>query len=170
MYVIIKGRITISKQVMAGLDKTLTTLEEGDYFGEMSLLLNATRTATATALEDSTLIKLSREEFKQILKKSPEVGMTMLTPARSTFGQRFEGKYSPCVGTRTAGTKSSGTLLPSTAKRANLYRHRQLLSAEFQGDPPKNAVSQVGSGNKDTVKFTETQPGRGCPGVYHSDQ
>ncbi|MCP4400500.1 MAG: cyclic nucleotide-binding domain-containing protein [bacterium] len=79
MYVIIRGRITISKQVMAGLEKTLNTLEEGEYFGEMSLLLNATRSATATALEDSTLIKLSREEFKQVLKNSPEAGMTMLT-------------------------------------------------------------------------------------------
>ena len=78
MYVIIQGSVAISKQVMAGLEKNLNTLEEGEYFGEMSLLLNATRSATATALEDSKLIKLTREEFKQVLKGSPEVGMTML--------------------------------------------------------------------------------------------
>ena len=78
MFVIIQGRVAISKQVMAGLDKTLNTLEEGEYFGEMSLLLNATRSATATALEKCILIKLSRKEFKEVIKSSPEVGMTML--------------------------------------------------------------------------------------------
>ncbi len=78
MYVIVKGRVTISKHVMTGLDKTLTVLEEGEYFGEMSLLLNASRSATATALEDTVLIKLGRHEFKQLLRESPDTGMTML--------------------------------------------------------------------------------------------
>jgi CRP-like cAMP-binding protein len=78
MYVIVHGRIDISKQVMAGFDKSLTVLEDGDYFGEMSLLLNANRSATATALEETTLVKLGLAEFKRLLRESPEVGMTML--------------------------------------------------------------------------------------------
>jgi CRP-like cAMP-binding protein len=79
MYVIVSGRVNISKQIMTGVDKTLSVLEEGEYFGEMSLLLKTTRSATATALEDTTLIRLGRDEFKQILRESPDVGMTMLT-------------------------------------------------------------------------------------------
>ena len=79
MYVIVSGKVSISKQIMTGVDKTLSVLEEGEYFGEMSLLLKASRSATATALEDTTLIKLGREDFKQILQESPDVGLTMLT-------------------------------------------------------------------------------------------
>lgn len=79
MYVVQQGRVQISKSVMAGVEKTLTILEEGEYFGEMSLLLNSPRSATAVALEDSVLIKLGREEFKQLLQASPEAGMAMLT-------------------------------------------------------------------------------------------
>ncbi len=79
MYVIIRGRVNISKRVMAGVDKTLGVLEEGEYFGEMSLLLNENRTASATALEDTTLVKLGRDECKHLLQDSPDVGITMLT-------------------------------------------------------------------------------------------
>jgi CRP-like cAMP-binding protein len=86
MYVIVRGRISISKQVMTGLDKTLTVLEDGEYFGEMSLLLNKNRSATATTLEDTTLIKLSRNDFRQLLKEFPEVGMAILTQ----LAQRLE--------------------------------------------------------------------------------
>lgn len=78
MYVIAKGRVRISKHVVEGVDKTLSILEEGEYFGEMSLLLNAPRSATATAVEETTLIKLSREDFKQLLREYPEAGMSML--------------------------------------------------------------------------------------------
>ncbi|GAK52484.1 transcriptional regulatory protein [Candidatus Moduliflexus flocculans] len=79
MYVVQQGRVQISKSVMAGVEKTLTILEEGEYFGEMSLLLNSPRSATAVALDDSVLIKLGREEFKQLLQASPEAGIAMLT-------------------------------------------------------------------------------------------
>lgn len=87
MYVIVHGRIDISKQVMAGLDKSLTVLEDGDYFGEMSLLLNANRSATATALEETTLVKLGPDEFKRLLRESPEVGMTMLRQLAQRLGK-----------------------------------------------------------------------------------
>jgi len=79
MFVVLQGRVQISKAVMTGVEKTLTILEEGEYFGEMSLLLNSPRSATAVALDDSILVKLGREEFKQLLKASPEVGIAILT-------------------------------------------------------------------------------------------
>ncbi len=78
MYIIVKGRVNISKQVMAGVNKTLSVLEEGEYFGEMSLLLHASRSASATAVEDAELVKLERDDFKQILRHSPDAAMAML--------------------------------------------------------------------------------------------
>lgn len=79
LYVVLQGRVQISKSVMTGVEKTLTVLEDGEYFGEMSLLLNAPRSATAVALDDSILVKLGRDEFKQLLHDSPEAGIAMLT-------------------------------------------------------------------------------------------
>lgn len=78
MYIIVSGRVSISKHVIEGVDKTLSFLEEGEYFGEMSLLLNTTRSATATAVEDTVLISLTRDDLKHILREHPEAGMAML--------------------------------------------------------------------------------------------
>jgi CRP-like cAMP-binding protein len=40
--------------------------------------LNAPRSATATALEETELITLSRDDFKQMLREYPQAGMAML--------------------------------------------------------------------------------------------
>ncbi len=78
MYVIIKGKVNISKQIMPGVEKMLQVLEEGEYFGEMSLLLNASRSATAIAVEETELIGLKLDDFKKMWREHPEVGMSML--------------------------------------------------------------------------------------------
>jgi CRP-like cAMP-binding protein len=78
MYVIMSGRIAILKRVMEKIDKTLGILEAGEYFGEMSLLLKADRTATARAIEDTVLVKLTRETFRLVLQEHFEVGVNLL--------------------------------------------------------------------------------------------
>jgi CRP-like cAMP-binding protein len=78
MYIIFSGRVAISKQVMEKVTKTLNILEVGEYFGEMSLLLKADRTATAKAIEDTELIEISRDKFKSVLQEHYEVGVNLL--------------------------------------------------------------------------------------------
>jgi CRP-like cAMP-binding protein len=78
MYIIISGCIAISKRVMENVDKTLNILEAGEYFGEMSLFLRGDRTATAKAVEDSVLVELTLDKFKQLLQEHLEVGMNLL--------------------------------------------------------------------------------------------
>jgi CRP-like cAMP-binding protein len=78
MYIIASGRVAILKRVMEKVDKTLNVLEAGEYFGEMSLLLKADRTATARAIEDTELIEVSRDKFKLILQERYEVGVNLL--------------------------------------------------------------------------------------------
>lgn len=78
MYIIFSGRVAISKQVMEKVTKMLNVLEAGEYFGEMSLLLKANRTATARAIEDTELIEISRDKFKLVLQEHYEVGVNLL--------------------------------------------------------------------------------------------
>jgi CRP-like cAMP-binding protein len=78
MYIIVSGRVTISKQVMEKVNKTLNVLEAGEYFGETSLLLKADRSATARAIEDTELIEVSRDKFKLVLQEHYKVGVNLL--------------------------------------------------------------------------------------------
>ena len=71
-YIVKRGRVEIS--VMAEAKKVvLTTLGEKSVFGEMALVLEAhNRTATATALEDSEVVKIPKNAFDKYMKVSPK--------------------------------------------------------------------------------------------------
>ncbi len=72
MYVILGGQVGIYDG-----PKLLNTLNVGDTFGEMSLLNNAKRSATAVALEMCNLLSLSEELFQKLLTKKVAVQMLM---------------------------------------------------------------------------------------------
>ena len=68
MYFIIKGEIKISKG-----DIELVIFKKGDYFGEMSLLDGEVRSADATSLNDSILLKLDAKDFEKIMYSNDRI-------------------------------------------------------------------------------------------------
>jgi CRP/FNR family cyclic AMP-dependent transcriptional regulator len=77
-YLLKKGRIEISVKVK-GRKVPLTTLEEKTVFGEMALVLKEhRRTATATAVEDSELVKIPKNVFDKYINASPRLISTCL--------------------------------------------------------------------------------------------
>ena len=72
-YIVKSGRVEIS--VTADGEKVvLTTLEERSVFGEMALVLEAhNRTATATALGDSEVVKIPKDVFDKYMNDSPKL-------------------------------------------------------------------------------------------------
>lgn len=72
-YLVKKGRIEISVRV-EGKKVVLTTLGEKTVFGEMALVLKEhIRTATATALEYSELVKIPKDIFDKYVNASPKL-------------------------------------------------------------------------------------------------
>jgi YihY family inner membrane protein len=74
MFFVMSGIVSISRN-----NKVIRTMKTGDYFGEMSMLLDAPRTATVRVLEHHTrLAVISRENFETILRESPEIVLAIL--------------------------------------------------------------------------------------------
>ena len=72
-YIMKSGRVEISVMV-SGEKVVLTMLEEKSVFGEMALVLEAhNRTATATALGDSEVVKICKDTFDKYMKDSPRL-------------------------------------------------------------------------------------------------
>lgn len=67
-YLVVKGAVTISRG-----EAKLATLGPREGFGEMSILDKETRSATATAAEDTTLLSLDRDSFDRIIEQNPVV-------------------------------------------------------------------------------------------------
>lgn len=59
--------------------KTLRVIREGDYFGEIAMLLNAPRTATITVVEpDTRLVCISHDNFEILLRENPTIVLAIL--------------------------------------------------------------------------------------------
>lgn len=78
LYVVMEGRVKIFGSSTQGRSKTFAYLEPGDFFGEMSLIDEEVRSASASALEDSVLIMLKSDDFRKLSLSRPAIALTML--------------------------------------------------------------------------------------------
>jgi CRP-like cAMP-binding protein len=79
LFVIEEGKVKVTRSSNDGKEVILAIINESDFFGEMALLDGMARSATVTALEDSKLFILQRNEFLELLKSYPEVSIALLT-------------------------------------------------------------------------------------------
>ena len=84
MFIIQEGQVAISK-VVNGNEVMLAVLKKGDMFGEMALLEDKPRSASAIAHEDCKLMVVNRQNFDQMVGSQPQL-VTRLT---TTFSERM---------------------------------------------------------------------------------
>jgi CRP/FNR family transcriptional regulator, cyclic AMP receptor protein len=84
MFVIARGRIRLTLR-HEEQEKEVDLLGPGDFFGELSLLSGAPRTASAQVVEDATLISIRRDVFGMMMQDDLEVVFRMM----NVIGQRL---------------------------------------------------------------------------------
>lgn len=72
-YLILSGRVEIIRD-----NQSLGAFGPGDFFGEMSLLDQAPRSATIRALEPTVCLMLSSWDFKALLEQHPTIAVKLL--------------------------------------------------------------------------------------------
>jgi CRP/FNR family transcriptional regulator, cyclic AMP receptor protein len=72
-FMILDGRIKVTILGDDGREVILSMLGEGDFFGEMALLDQEPRSATAIAVEDSELLSLHRNDFQAALSDNRSI-------------------------------------------------------------------------------------------------
>jgi CRP-like cAMP-binding protein len=77
MYIIQSGKVKISKKIR-GVEKTLATLEKGEFFGEMAILNDKPRSATAETIEDSDMLVIDRKTFDTLLRSNVEIAIRFI--------------------------------------------------------------------------------------------
>ena len=73
MYLVLSGKVKVSKAGSSGKETILAIHRTGDFFGEMSLLDGKTSPATVSAMEDSKIISLSGVDFHKYLMHNEKV-------------------------------------------------------------------------------------------------
>lgn len=78
-FVIVKGQVKVFVDSEHGREVVLTYLQAGDFFGEMALFDNETRSASVSALVPSELAVMRRRDFMAVLEEEPPIARKMLS-------------------------------------------------------------------------------------------
>jgi CRP/FNR family cyclic AMP-dependent transcriptional regulator len=77
MFVLQSGKISISKKVR-DVEKVLAVLGPGEFFGEMAIISNKPRNATATVTEDAKLLVIDPKTFEAMIRGNAEIAVRMI--------------------------------------------------------------------------------------------
>jgi CRP/FNR family cyclic AMP-dependent transcriptional regulator len=72
LYIVLSGRVRIY-DVVDGFEIEIARIGPGDFFGEMSLLLETTHTKNVQAVEDSELLVLMKDSFRRLFDAKPDL-------------------------------------------------------------------------------------------------
>jgi len=78
LHIIQRGKIKITK-IVDNNEVLLAVLKPGDIFGEMAILENKPRNATAISYGDSELLAVSKGNFEIMVRKNPQLGTKLIT-------------------------------------------------------------------------------------------
>ena len=79
LYIVLDGRVRISKFIPGVGEEALTVLDRGDFFGELALIDDKPRSADAKAHEsDATVLSIDRATLNEILSMDPNASLQFL--------------------------------------------------------------------------------------------
>ena len=89
MYFVLSGQLVISKAVAHNVDKVLTRMGPGEFFGEMNLFGGLQRSATVQAEADTELLVLDRDTLTAVVGQNPPAGLAFFSALVREFSQRL---------------------------------------------------------------------------------
>ncbi len=91
MYIVLSGKVKVTKSTPGGKDNILAIHQAGDFFGEMALLDGKTSPATVSAMEDCRIASIGSNDFHRCLMRNEKVVMQIIqvlcARLRSVWGQ-----------------------------------------------------------------------------------
>ena len=89
LFLILEGEVTIQLELTSEEDAMpLITLPKGDVFGELSVVDDAPRSATARCLTDCRLLVLNREDFNRVMESDHSLGYKVMYQVARLVSQR----------------------------------------------------------------------------------
>lgn len=145
MFIILSGRVKISRISDDGREVILSMLSDGDFFGEMSLLDGHTRSANVTASEESELLVIRREEFLQMLKDYPQIAINLLKELAQRI--RKSDEHIKSLSLQDATGRVATTLL-RIAEDSGMFRKGQVEISEL---PLQQDLANMAGTSRETI-------------------
>lgn len=179
MYIVQSGVVEIFKKI-GGRQKVLATLEKGDFFGEMSVLEDVSRTASARAKTDVELVRINQTTFDQMIKNNTEIAVRMLRKLCRRLRETTElleealgHKVEPVESPSSSGAMPAAVVreehriyrLVTPDKKAEFYLNRDGDTRIGRADPVTGISPDVDLTALDTQRSTSRSHAR----IYKAD-
>ncbi|WP_373047819.1 cyclic nucleotide-binding domain-containing protein [Vulgatibacter sp.] len=77
LYLLVAGEVSVRIRAESGHESEVSRLAAGSFFGEMSLLTGARRSATVVALDDAECYRLDKAAFEQVVRDRPQLAESL---------------------------------------------------------------------------------------------
>jgi len=144
MYIINEGKVEILNQV-GDEEQILAVLEKGDFFGEMSVLEDLPRAASARAATDIRLLQINGSTFDQLLQSNPEIAVRMMRKLSRRLRETDEMLKS------VLGTKAASREMPRPVVQAPADAPERLVHPPSGMEFQLSASAETTIGRKDPV-------------------
>ena len=84
LFLILSGQVAVHKGA-----QTFATLQGGEFFGEMSLVEPATRSASVTAMSATFLFRLPHDSLRELISDDPNAASILLVQVVKTLSDRL---------------------------------------------------------------------------------
>ncbi len=91
MYILADGTVAVSIRLPDGGSREIARFSPGDFFGEMSIFDDAPRSASCQAISRSTLLRLSRRAFSDVVSQHPAIAQKLMYRMLNITTQRLRG-------------------------------------------------------------------------------
>jgi signal-transduction protein with cAMP-binding, CBS, and nucleotidyltransferase domain len=125
LYIIVKGSVRIFTRITENVEKTLTTLRNGGVFGELAVISEDYRSATAKTLTETDLILINQTEFENLLENQQTAGNKILNVLIRIIADRLKSTTELYWQAVDWGLSISGIL---DLNYAQLINHREKLT------------------------------------------
>jgi CRP/FNR family cyclic AMP-dependent transcriptional regulator len=145
MFIILDGRVKISRISEEGREVILSILSEGDFFGEMSILNGQTRSANVVTLEDSEILVIRREDFLHMLHNYPQIAINLLKELAHRL--RRSDSQIKSLSLQNATGKVASTLLRIADDSGKIY----MGQVEIPRLPPQQDLANMAGTSRETI-------------------
>jgi len=145
MFIILEGRVKISRISEEGREVILSILSEGDFFGEMSILDGQNRSANVVTLDDSKIMVIRREDFLQMLHDYPQIAINLLKELAHRL--RRSDAQIKSLSLQNATGKVASTLLRIADDSGKIH----LGQVEIPRLPPQQDLANMAGTSRETI-------------------
>jgi diguanylate cyclase (GGDEF)-like protein len=90
LFIVKQGLVKIALRASDGSEKELARFQPGNFFGEMSIVDDAPRSATCQAVADSVLYRMHERDYYRVLENQPRAAIKIMYKMLNTIAQRLK--------------------------------------------------------------------------------